>query len=240
MFTIISVRVWHTLLDLFYPRDCLGCGHPVGAGDLRYLCPTCCDELIEVKHYCAACGSPTYVDAAGDGVCARCRASPSMFGRGRTCFVFETHVRAMIHELKYSAGLHLVRDLSVLISKIPEMDAFLSHCVLVPVPLHPRKLRERGFNQSELLAHVLARRYGTHVSNCLIKVRDTPSQTFLDCQARADNVKNAFALKHEVSDSQRYVLLDDVLTTGATLNECAKTLRAGGAKYVDVFTLAHG
>jgi ComF family protein len=116
--------------------------------------------------------------------------------------------------------------------------------VLVPVPLHPRKQRERGYNQSRLLADTFSRAAGggTAVTELLRRVVDTPSQTRLDRRTRQSNLKNAFALVRgrPINPAQRLVLVDDVFTTGSTLNACAAALRRAGHLNLDVATFGHG
>jgi predicted amidophosphoribosyltransferase len=186
--------------------------------------------------------------------------------------------RVVIHELKYRQGRHLRGDLRGLARRAPWLVEFVRGAVLVPVPLHARRLRERGFNQALLVAEALAGEAeamekgtegnkgnegaeggtedgkgkreekkeqgvgGTRVEELLIRVRDTATQTRLDREARERNVKGAFAAAPgaQVSGTVRYVLVDDVFTTGATLNACTLTLRQAGARKVDVATLGHG
>jgi competence protein ComFC len=119
----------------------------------------------------------------------------------------------------------------------------LEEAVLVPVPLHPRKERERGYNQSALIAESIAGRFeGVRLEALLERVIDTRSQTQFNRQERYRNLRNAFSLvkKRAIDPSQRYIIVDDVFTTGSTLNACAATLRKAGAKRVDVLTLGHG
>ena len=116
--------------------------------------------------------------------------------------------------------------------------------VLVPVPLHPRKKREREYNQSRLLAECAVQAAGgqAEVQELLVRVTDTPTQTHFDRETRRDNLKNAFALARgaTLNPGHRYVLVDDVFTTGSTLNSCAAVLRRGGALRLDVVTFGHG
>jgi len=115
---------------------------------------------------------------------------------------------------------------------------------LVPVPLHARKLRERGYNQAELLARAFARAAGgsTRVELLLQRTRDTPSQTAFDRETRRANLKNAFAPapRARITPDQPYLLVDDVFTTGSTLNACARALRAAGCLNLRVVTFGHG
>jgi ComF family protein len=131
-----------------------------------------------------------------------------------------------------------------LIRATPGMVDYVRGAVLVPVPLHPRKEREREYNQSWLLAQLFAAAGGpeTRVAAPLRRVVDTPTQTALDRQTRQANLKNAFALREgaDINAAERYVLIDDVFTTGSTLNACATVLRRAGALNLDVVTFGHG
>jgi ComF family protein len=120
---------------------------------------------------------------------------------------------------------------------------FVRGAVLVPVPLHPRRRRWRGFNQARWVAEALVAEGGAAaIEELLARVRDTPTQTRLNREARELNMKNAFALRPNavVKSAPRYILIDDVFTTGATLNACAKVLRQAGAEHLDAASLGHG
>jgi ComF family protein len=153
-------------------------------------------------------------------------------------------VRSLVIELKYHHALHLLDDCAALLRGAPHLVAHVRGARLVPVPLHPRKRRERGYNQSALLAAELARVAGgeTTVAPLLVRRLDTPTQTAFDRLSRLANLQNAFALAPGATlrSSDRYVLVDDVFTTGSTVNGCARVLREAGAELVDVATLAHG
>jgi ComF family protein len=149
-----------------------------------------------------------------------------------------------VHALKYRQGLHVLEDIAAVVAAVPGCADHLRGAVLVPVPLHPRKLRERTYNQSLLLAETFARVTGTAAGVALLLRRtvDTDSQTHYDRKARQQNLKNAFALVRgaAINAADRYVLIDDVFTTGSTLNACAKVLRRAGGVNVDVLTFGHG
>lgn len=123
------------------------------------------------------------------------------------------------------------------------LSDYVKDALLIPVPLHPRKRRERGYNQSALIAAELSRAFQVnHSDELLIRAIDTPSQTGFNRQDRYRNLKNAFSCpsKPAIDRRQRYIIVDDVFTTGSTLNACAAALRQAGAKRVDVLTLGHG
>jgi len=152
--------------------------------------------------------------------------------------------RALVIELKYHRGLHVLKDMAAILESSPHVLAHVRDAVLVPVPLHPRKLRERDYNQSRLLAETLADVAGgtTRVEHLLVRVVDTVTQTAFDRRRRMANLKNAFALKKgaTILPDQSYILVDDVFTTGSTLNSCAVVLRAAGIVMLDVVTFGHG
>jgi ComF family protein len=148
-----------------------------------------------------------------------------------------------VHALKYRAEFHVLRDITDLARRASWFASYVYGARLVPVPLHPRKLRERGFNQSLLLAQAFARAGPVlGVDDVLVRHGDTGTQTFLDREARQANVKKAFAVGEgrRLYPGARYVLVDDVFTTGSTLSACAAVLRAAGCAHVDVLTLGHG
>jgi ComF family protein len=147
-------------------------------------------------------------------------------------------------ELKYHRGLYVLRDIEVLVREASHVLEWLEGAVLVPVPMHPRKRRERGYNQTELIAKVIARAClgGVRIERLLRRVQDGLSQTTFDRKARLENLRHAFEVhpSAKIDAKFRYVLLDDVFTTGSTLNRCAAALRKAGAGRIDVLTYGHG
>jgi ComF family protein len=147
-------------------------------------------------------------------------------------------------ELKYHRGLHVLADMAEVFRRAPHLLESVRGATLVPVPLHARKARERGYNQALLLATTLARVAAgdTAVEPLLRRVVDTQTQTAFDRRTRMANLKNAFAIAKgaTVNPALHYILVDDVFTTGSTLNSCARTLRRAGALKVDVVTFGHG
>ncbi len=237
--------LWRGLADVVFPPVCIQCGGLVEGGRLRHVCVGCAPLIHVVKApHCTTCGSPFFGEVEGERLCPHCDALRPQFGEGRTVTLFKGPARALVHGLKYRKGHHLLGDLEQVVGASPDMLFFLRDAVLVPVPLHPRKLRERGYNQSALLAVVLARAAGgaTRVEPLLRRVVDTASQTTFDRKARQANLKNAFALARSASINPRspYILVDDVFTTGSTLNSCAGVLRRAGAVNLNVVTFSHG
>jgi competence protein ComFC len=175
------------------------------------------------------CGKPLPGEAPA---CGRCRRGLSPLTSGLSLGPYDGPLRAAIHELKYRGRRRVAGRLAETLLAEPRTRALLSpEVVIVPVPLHPRRRRERGFNQAELLAAELGRRLGLPVRpTALVRRLDTPSQTGLSAADRRKNVKDAFAVRRRAQVAGRVVVLvDDVVTTGATVHACARALQQAGA-----------
>ncbi len=233
------------LLDSFYPRSCLVSGEPLkGNRPYRYLCEEAGDRILHVgAPHCGICGHPFWGAADSEQACPHCVELQPAFREGKTAALMQGPARTLIHELKYRRGLYVIPDLVEMASRSPGFFEFLEGARLVPVPLHPRRRRRRGFNQSEELARAVLKRIGGgRMEPLLVRPRHTRTQTRLRRGERQANMLGAFRLRRgQLSDPDaRYVLLDDVFTTGATLNACARVLKAAGAKKVDIVTFCHG
>ena len=238
-------QLWRDKLDVIFPRSCVHCGGLVEEGKFRHLCPTCARLLFVVEApHCTTCGHPFFGETDLNRLCVHCEALDPDFGEGKTAILLKGPGRSLVHALKYHHGLHVLEDITAIMAAAPGYVDFLRGTVLVPVPLHPRKLRERRYNQSLLLAECAARAAGgaATVGELLRRVVDTESQTHYDRAQRQKNLKNAFALAPgaTINPAQRYLLVDDVFTTGSTLNACAAVLRRAGALTLDVVTFGHG
>lgn len=236
---------WRGLAGVVFPPVCVHCRGLVETGPYGHVCEACADriEFVAAPH-CSTCGHPFYGAVEGERMCPHCEGLAPAYREGRTAVLLKGPVRALVHELKYHRGLHLLADIAAIFRARPELLDWVRGAVLVPVPLHPRKERDRGYNQSRLLADTLAAAAGggTRVEALLGRAVDTPSQTGFDRQTRRDNLKNAFALASgaAITPGQHYLLVDDVFTTGSTLNSCAQVLRHAGCLNLDVITLGHG
>lgn len=234
------------LADIGFPRVCVACGGLAEAEPYRHLCGKCSAQLDFVQApACLVCGHPFYGELAeGERICPHCVGLAPAFREGRTCVLFKGPVRALVHELKYHRGLYTLDDMETVIRNSPRVLELVRDAVLVPVPLHSRKERERGYNQTHLIAQRFAAATGgtARVEHLLRRVIDTASQTAFDRRTRRTNLKNAFALVRgaALNPAQHYVLVDDVFTTGSTLNSCAGVLRRAGCLKLDVVTLGHG
>ena len=234
----------HALWDVLYPHNCICCGCGTGAGPFDYLCDRCRGELYWVNSpRCPTCGTPFYGIVESPPRCPNCIELKPVFRSGHTLFLLRGAGKQLVHELKYRHGLYLLKDLQTLMEQRTELSAFLKNAVLVPVPLHPKRKRQRGFNQSYALARCLAKiSEGTAIETLLRRVVYTPTQTRLNRQERQRNLRNAFSLKKgcSIQSGRKYIVVDDVLTTGSTLNACCKTLRKTGIDDLHIFALGHG
>jgi ComF family protein len=174
----------------------------------------------------------------------KCEGLEPAFRQGRTAVLFKGPARSLVIELKYHRALHVLVDMAEIFRRSGALLDGVQGAVLVPVPLHPRKERERGYNQAMLLANALANVAGSGTSSQLLlqRVVDTQTQTAFDRRTRMANLKNAFALDPgaDIDPALKYILVDDVFTTGSTLNSCARALRSAGALSLDVVTFGHG
>lgn len=229
------------LADLFFPPHCAGCGRAVASG--VDVCATCEESVVRVvEPRCAICSHP--FDAMLDvAICPNCRGREFHFECAVSVMRSRGVVRELIHRFKYSKDQTLRRPLGNWLAEAlddPRM-ARVKPDVLAPVPLHRAREREREYNQAELLAEWVSRRSGIAWTRVLDRVRHTPTQTKFDRRQRMRNLRGAFKLRKNADVTDKHILLvDDVLTTGATLNECARVLLAGGADRVHAITLARG
>ncbi len=232
--------------DLLFPPVCLGCGGLCEeTSPLRHVCEHCAPTLVRVRRpHCESCGHPFFGEVEGERVCPHCEGLMPVYGRAKTVTLFKGVARRMVLELKYHEGLFVLPDMAALLTANDELVDYVRGAVLVPVPMHARKLRERGFNQSLLWAREIAQASGgsCRVAELLERVQDSESQTAFDRRTRRERMKNAFAGRKgaAITAESRYILVDDVFTTGSTLNACAHALRRAGAVSMDVLTFAHG
>jgi ComF family protein len=232
------------LLDLIFPRDCAVTQLPLDQGPFRHLSIEGLAALPRITDpRCLTCGHPFDGWLEGDRSCPHCAELHPAFDRAICAFRALGPVRHILHRIKYERSPYLADDLVAAAATDEPFRRHLAGSILVPVPLHAEKAWARGYNQSERIAAGLARHIpGCTVASLLEKHTATESQTRLDRTKRLRNVAKAFRLKRgqAVDPSRRYVIIDDVLTTGATLHACAAVLRAAGATSVDAAALAHG
>jgi len=192
---------------------------------------------------CDTCSQPFDGSIDGTFTCANCLDRHYHFDCAVSAFRSRGIVRNMIHRFKYHREFRLRHPLADWLEASLQDGRITSgpfDC-FVPVPLHPSRQREREFNQAEVLARILAKRTGYPVLDCLRRVRNTTTQTRFDRNERMENLRNAFDLRKNTSVQGKHLLLiDDVLTTGSTVDECSRVLRKAGAASVRVITVARG
>lgn len=238
--------VLEEIADALFPRVCVHCRGPVEDDTpFRHLCGACERGFPWIRRpACGVCGHPFFGVVEGERTCPHCERLVPRFGAGASAVLLRGAARALVIELKYHGGRQVLEDMATALRSSWHVLDHVRDATLVPVPLHPRKQRERGFNQSHLIATVLAREAGgaTCVRGFLRRTVDTITQTEFDSKQRRENLKNAFALVSAATivPQTRYVLVDDVFTTGSTLNSCAVALRDAGAVKLDVVTFGHG
>jgi len=231
------------MLDLLYPRNCVHCGAP-SPEPMKYLCWDCLSDTPKVEPpFCAICGDPVAGDIQHDYACFACARETPAFDRARSAVRYEGAVGDALRALKYGNALWVVQDMAeLLLACVRAEYPGQPFDLVTAVPLHPVRRRERGFNQSALLGSAIARRLRMPFREGLIRrIRPTGTQTGLTAPQRTANVCGAFQVGLFARPAeQRILLVDDVMTTGATVNACAKALKKGGAAAVHVVTVARG
>lgn len=224
------------------PVDCAACGSPLTDDPIPLFCAGCWGTISSLTHSrCARCDrpfiSPVATAYSPNHVCQSCAERPPSYTKAWTLYPYLPPLQDAICLFKYRGKVALASPLArLMIDRLPPLD---SMDLIMPVPLHIQRLREREFNQSLLLADRIGRHLDTPVSfTDLIRIAPSPAQTTLSRKGRLKNLRGAFALRHPGSIAgKRILLIDDVFTTGATVNECAKTLHKAGSGDVFVLTL---
>lgn len=222
-------------LNLLLPRICLLCS---GIVEDEGFCEKCFDNIKLIKSpQCRCCGMPFISQETEDHLCGACIKKRRPFSIARSIGIYEGVLLEAVQRLKYNGKTSLARPLAKLMTKEFSMN---NYNLIVPVPLHKTRLKERGFNQSLLLARELSKLYNLPIDYLnLRKIRATDPQVNLKGKERIANIKGAFAVKNGAGfKNKKILLIDDVYTTGATVTECSKVLKKAGAKTVDVLTLA--
>lgn len=234
-------------LNLLYPAVCRICEKQRATRDEGYVCQSCWSGKEGVRFimepFCRRCGMPFEGEITVQFECSNCRDSHFHFSSARSAVVAKGVVLEVIHRYKYSNQIWFEPFLADLLVRqaLPVLRCERWD-LIVPVPLHPVKHREREFNQAEQLGRHLSRASGAPMNkNLLRRVQSTRTQTKLTKAERAANVQNAFAMKRgKKLNGEKVILVDDVFTTGATTSACAKVLRQAGARDVCVWTVARG
>ena len=228
-------RVYRSLwvaLDWFSPPVCGGCGR-----DGYRWCPDCQRSVLLLSPpICEICGLPQ----EQEGICPRCKASPPAFRKLRSCWVFEGALREAMHQLKYQKMVGIGDSLAAeMIPCVEKLALSWQIEIVVPIPLGKKRLDERGYNQVELISRPLALAMGwMYRPKALRRTRETRSQVGLSAEERRENMKGAFSARAKQVKGRRVLLMDDVATTGATLDSAAQALCDAGASEVYALTVA--
>lgn len=240
MKALVNVDVLRALTSLLYPPVCSVCSASVEPHE--YLCGECHGRAPRIiPPFCAKCSEPFAGAITGPFACANCTHQKLHFEAAVAAYRSRGIVRTLVHDFKYRGQIHLRhligRWLCAALDDPRLRDR--SFDIIVPVPLHPARERERGFNQAALLAELMAVKMSIQIKPVLERVRYTTTQTAFDREERMENLHNAFRLRKKADVRHlRVLLIDDVLTTGSTLSECARVLRRAGAVSIHAATAA--
>jgi ComF family protein len=237
-------RLFDGLLNLLYPEVCFVCSAPVARHQDCGVCNGCWDKAVALKispPRCSSCGLPLQnFEDESDHLCGNCILQMPPYSGARSFGYYTADLSRIVQELKFHGRRNLAGLLAPLLT-----EAFFESWgredfdLIVPVPLHPSRKRERGYNQSELLARSLARQIAIPFQRALLRVRATLPQVGLTDTERRENVRRAFRCAHPQQISRKRILLiDDVMTTGATVASAAQTLLENGALRISVLTVA--
>lgn len=231
-------------LNFLLPPRCIACDDMTSANHM--LCAKCWGQVTFITDpKCDTCGLPFEVDFEEEGhddnekmLCASCIQDPPFYDQARALFVYGGTAKSIILKLKHGDATYLAPGFANLF--YPRFQDFIAPIdLIVPVPIHRRRLLQRWYNQAGLLAQSLGKQSHKPVNHFLLKrVKHTPPQGKMNKTDRTKNVKNAVILNESLKPNAHILLIDDVMTTGATVNECAKILKKSGAKKVDILTVA--
>ena len=230
------------LIDFIYPPVCAVCAAALDRSDSWNLCPGCRAGIAYIEPpLCTRCGRPFAHEPEFEHLCGECITRPRHYRRARAVGHYRGMLRSALHLLKYRLKQPLAPTLgNIMTERLPFIAAEWNYGLMVPVPLHPRRLRGRGFNQALYLATSLSRNLRIPLDRLnLNRTRRTQSQVGLSATERASNVKGAFVVaRPQAIRNKSILLIDDIYTSGSTVDECSRVLAGAGAEAVDVLTLA--
>ena len=228
--------LFRRLISTIYPPRCVLCGSP-GFNDMD-ICANCHDNLPWIETACSQCALPLATGSGDQLKCGQCQQKPPAFDHSVSLFSYQNDAVKLVQQLKFNEKLVNSRLLgSMLATAINNNVAAVPDSIL-PVPLHSKRMRQRGFNQSIELARVVNKACNIPMNvRSVIRARDTRSQTALDKKQRRKNMRGAFQITRAIN-AQHIAILDDVVTTTSTVNELALLLKRSGVKRVDVWSIA--
>ncbi|MCO5760643.1 MAG: ComF family protein [Chromatiaceae bacterium] len=224
------------LIAALLPPTCALCGAP-GARGLD-ICAGCRAELPLNPHACPRCALPLAISAPPGLACGTCQRQPPPYAVSHIPFLYRDTMASLIRGAKFHGKLNLARLLGLCLAQSVRGEGIEPPEVIIPVPLHPRRLRQRGYNQALEIARTLSRELAIPVdAHSCVRLRSITPQEGLDKEARRQNVRGAFGVERPLR-FRHLVILDDVVTTGSTAAEVARVLLAAGAHRVDLWALA--
>lgn len=230
-------QLFETAITFLFPAQCKVCEKNIGLESIPYLCNGCWDSLeIVTPPWCEICGIQNV-----DGVCDVCATAPPRYGKLRTVAFYDAILQRIIHLYKFEKRKSLAKHLSdMMVNHIPNDCNLKEYDYILPIPIHKNRLRERGFNQSTLIAQGISNEIGIDIcTDAIVRSRNTSPQSSLTRDARQTNVVGAFGIKNRnLIKGKRILILDDVFTTGATVNEAVNMLWNEDPIEIDVLTLA--
>ena len=226
-----------TAVVFLYPAKCRRCEAFLEATSIPYICADCWDDIQFLEPpWCDICGTPDV-----SGLCDECATNPPRYGKLRSIALYQTTLQQAIHFFKFEKKTVFAGHLTQLLNAHTPSDCNIAeYDFILPVPIHKKRLRERGFNQAKLLANGIANARGIPVlTDVLIRHRHTVAQSSLDREARQQNIVGAFEIQNpRIITGKRLLVIDDVFTTGATIREVVNELWTADPAEVDVLTLA--
>lgn len=231
-----TVNNWCNIIQYsLLPPSCILCGNK----GMQYmdLCQSCYNELPMLGNHCYCCAKAFASDSANLQLCGECQKKHPAFDRTYTAFAHQGAIRYLINHCKFKGIYKYTRLLGMLLANFLVKNTELPE-LIIPVPLHPKRYRQRGFNQTLEISKIISQQLSIPIDNhCCLRVKNTSHQIALDNQQRHKNINNAFHMQ-STPKALHIAILDDVLTTGATANEMTKEIKATGINRVDVWVCA--
>jgi len=238
------MELTQNLLSALFPSRCILCRQTVRIAAINpniEVCLDCYQALPHNDNSCTRCALPLPVDIGNQSSCGRCIKKAPSYDYSGSVFRYEGDIINLIHQLKFGEKISHARSIGEVLLAFYENVLLAKHGVpdcIVPVPLHAKRLRERGYNQSSEIARVIAKRLKVPIAyDAVIKKHSTLAQSGLNAKERQKNIKNAFSVMN-VEDYKHVLVIDDVVTTGSTVNEMAKALKKSGIERVGVLSIA--
>ena len=237
-----SYTFFANLLNYFLPPFCLVCGVRISDEKNSFVCSDCFRAITLIGHpSCIRCGKPFLTAEGDDHVCGKCLHMRSNINSVKALGTYDGTLRSLVHLIKYKQKFAAIAVVGHLLDCHTRWNDYVAaHDIIVPVPLHKRRLKERGFNQAVLWGNIVGKKFHIPVAvNAVLRTRWTAPQVSLRGRERTNNVRNAFSVNTpSLLNNASVLLVDDVYTTGATMNECARMVKKAGASRIDGLVIA--